>query len=41
MRRQYIRIVDTGRQLISEEGTFLWLQKKDLKAETKSEIVAA
>jgi len=28
-------------QLISEEGTFLWLSKGDLKAETESEIVAA
>jgi hypothetical protein len=29
------------RQLISEEYTFLWLLKGDLKAETESEIVAA
>ena len=29
------------RQLISEEDTFLWLSKRDLKAETESEIVAA
>jgi hypothetical protein len=29
------------RQLISEEDTFLWLSKGDLKAETESEIVAA
>ena len=29
------------RQLISEEDTFLWLAKGDLKAETESEIVAA
>jgi hypothetical protein len=29
------------RQLISEEVTFLWLSKGDLKAETESEIVAA
>ena len=36
---QYIRNVD--RQLISEEETFLWLSKGDLKAETESEIVAA
>ena len=28
------------RQLISEEDTFLWLPKGDLKAETESEIVA-
>jgi len=36
---QYIRNID--RQLISEEDTFLWLAKRDLKAETESEIVAA
>ena len=35
---QYIRNMD--RQLISEEDTFLWLSKGDLKAETESEIVA-
>ena len=29
------------RQLISEEDTFVWLSKGDLKAETESEIVAA
>jgi hypothetical protein len=29
------------RQLISEEDTFLWLSKGDLKAETEREIVAA
>ena len=29
------------RQLITEEDTFLWLSKGDLKAETESEIVAA
>ena len=29
------------RELISEEDTFLWLSKGDLKAETESEIVAA
>jgi len=39
MHGQYIR--DTDRQLISEEDTFLWLSKGDLKAETESEIVAA
>jgi hypothetical protein len=39
MHRQYIRSLD--RQLISEEDMFLWLLKGDLKAETKSEIVAA
>ena len=36
---QYIRNID--RQLISEEDTFLWLSKGDLKAEIQSEIVAA
>ena len=36
---QYIRNID--KQLISEEDTFLWLSKGDLKAETESEIVAA
>jgi hypothetical protein len=36
---QYIRCLD--RQLISEEDTFLWLSKGDLKVETESEIVAA
>ena len=39
MHGQYIRKMD--RQLISEEDTFLWLSKGDLKAETESEIVAA
>jgi hypothetical protein len=39
MHGQYIRNID--RQLISEEDTFLWLTKGDLKAETESEIVAA
>jgi len=39
MEGQYIRNID--RQLISEEDTFLWLSKGDLKAETESEIVAA
>ena len=39
MHGQYIR--NTDRQLISEEDTFLWLSKRDLKAETESEIVAA
>ena len=29
------------RQLISEEGTFLWLQGGDLEAENESEIIAA
>jgi hypothetical protein len=36
---EYIRNID--RQRISEEDTFLWLTKRDLKAETESEIVAA
>jgi hypothetical protein len=36
---QYIRNID--RQLVSEENTFLWPTKGDLKAETESEIVAA
>ena len=39
MHGQYIRIIDG--QLISEEDTFLWLSKGDLKVETESEIVAA
>jgi hypothetical protein len=39
MHGQYVRNID--RQLISEEDTFLWLTKGDLKAETESEIVAA
>ena len=39
MHGQYIRSI--GRQLISEEDTFLWLVKGDLKVETESEIVAA
>ena len=39
MHGQYIR--NTDRQLISEEDTFLWLSKGDVKAETESEIVAA
>jgi len=38
MHGQYIRNID--RQLISEEDTFLWLPKGDLKAKTESEIVA-
>ena len=29
------------REIISEEDTFLWLSKGDLKAETETEIVAA
>ena len=39
MHGQYVRNID--RQLISEEDTFLWLSKGDLKAETDSEIAAA
>jgi len=39
MHEQYIRNID--RQLNSEEDTFLWLSKGELKAETESEIVAA
>jgi len=39
MHGQYIRHID--RQLISEGDTFLWLSKRDLEAETESEIVAA
>jgi hypothetical protein len=39
MHGQYIRNID--RQRMSEEDTFLWLSKGDLKAETESEIVAA
>ena len=39
MHGQYIRNIDG--QLISEEDTFLWLSKGDLKAETEGEIVAA
>ena len=35
----YIGNID--RQLMSEEDTFLWLSKGDLKAETESEVVAA
>ena len=36
---QYIR--NMYGQLISEEDTFFWLPKRELKAETESEIVAA
>ena len=39
MHGQYIRNID--KELISEEDTFLWLSKRDIKAETESEIVAA
>ena len=41
MHGQYITNIDIHVQLISEEDTFLWLSKGDLKAETESEIVAA
>jgi len=39
MHGQYIRNID--RELTSEEDTFLWQSKGDLKAETKSEVEAA
>jgi hypothetical protein len=39
MNNNDIRNMD--RQLISEEDTFLWLSKGDLKAGNESEIVAA
>jgi len=39
MHGQYITNIDI--QLISEEDTFLWQSKGDLKAESESEIVAA
>jgi len=39
MHGQNIRNID--RQLISEEDTFLWLSKGDLKADTESEMLAA
>jgi hypothetical protein len=39
MHVQYISNID--RQLISEEDTFLWFSKGDLKAETESQIVPA
>jgi hypothetical protein len=39
MHGQNIRNMD--RELISEEDTFLWLSKGELKAETESEMVAA
>ena len=37
----YNNIKNTDRWLISEDDTFFWLSKGDLKAETESEIVAA
>jgi hypothetical protein len=39
MHGQYVWNID--RQLISEEETFLWLTKGDVKAETENKIVAA
>ena len=39
MHGHYIRSIDT--QLTNEDVTFLWLSRRDLKAETKSEIMAA
>jgi len=39
MHGQYIRNID--RKLITEEDTFLWLSKGDIKVETESELVAA
>jgi hypothetical protein len=39
MHGQHIRSID--KHLVSEEDTFLWLSKGDLKAETESETVAA
>jgi hypothetical protein len=39
MRGQYVRRI--GRQLISEEDTFVWLSRGDLKTETESEVTAA
>jgi len=33
-------IISMDRQLISEEYTFLWLSRGDLKGETESEIIA-
>jgi hypothetical protein len=43
MHGQYIRniYIYIYKQLISEEDTFIWITKGDLKAETESEIVAA
>jgi len=38
MHGQYIRSMDM--QLISQEDTFLWLLRGDLKGETESEIIA-
>lgn len=33
-------VIDMYRELISEENTFLWLRRGNLKAETGSEIIA-
>ena len=38
MHGQYI--ISTGRQLVSEENTLLWLSEADLEAQIESEIVA-
>jgi len=38
MHGQYIISMD--RQLISEEYTFIWMSRGDLKGETESEIIA-
>ena len=35
---QYTRSMD--RQLIDEESTFIWLSRRDVKAETESKIIA-
>jgi hypothetical protein len=39
MHGQYIRSINM--QLISEEDTFLWLSRRDMKAEAENEIIAA
>ena len=39
--QHYEKYYNNNNKLISEEDTFLWLSKGDLKAETESEIVAA
>lgn len=38
MQDQYITSIDT--QLVSEEDTYLWLSRGDVKAKTGSEIIA-
>jgi hypothetical protein len=35
---QYIRSRD--RQLLNEESTFLWLSRRDVKAETECEVIS-